>query len=74
MTNKVFRTTTLILGVIVIFSAFAASTALADAAGWSDRIVALNAAINPWLISAMVVWSAGEIIEAIHGQDFKPKA
>jgi hypothetical protein len=74
MTNKVFRTTTLFLGVMMIISAFATSNALADDAGWSDRILALNAAINPWLISAMVVWSAGEIIGAIHGQDSKPKA
>jgi hypothetical protein len=74
MTNKVFRTTTIFLGVMIIISAIATSNTLADDAGWSDRILALNAAINPWMISAMVVWSAGEIIGAIHGQDSKPKA
>jgi hypothetical protein len=45
-----------------------------DDASWADKFLAFNAAVNPWLISAMVVWSAGEIIGAIRGQDSKPKA
>ena len=74
MTSKTFRNTSLLLSLFVIISAVASSNVVGDDANWADRFLAFNAAVNPWLISVMVVWSAGEIIGAIHGQDSKLKA
>ena len=74
MTSRTFRNTSILLSVFILISAVASYSVTGDDGDWADRILAFNAAVNPWLISAMVVWSAGEIIGAIHGQDSKPKA
>ena len=74
MTNKKFRNTSLLLSVFIVISAFASYSVTGDDADWAEGILAFSAAVNPWLISSVVVWSAGEIIGAIQGQDSKPKA
>jgi hypothetical protein len=74
MTSKTFRNTSLLLSVFLIISAFVSFNVVGDDAGWADRFRAFNAAVDPWLITAVVVWSAAEIIRAIQGRDAKPKA
>ena len=74
MTNKKFRNTSIFFSVFILISALASYNVTGDDGNWAEGILAVNAAMNPWLISSVVVWSAGEIIGAIHGQDSKPKA
>ena len=74
LTSRTFRNTSLLLSFFIVISAFASYSVTGDDADWAEGILAFNAAINPWLISSVVVWSAGEIIGAIQGQDSKPKA
>lgn len=73
MTSKTFRNTSIGLIIFMMISAFASISVVGDDAGFAEKFLAFNAAVNPWLISAMVVWSAGEITGAIKGQDSKPK-
>ena len=62
--KQVFRTSTLIFGALVVVSVFAVSSTISDDASWGDRFIAFSVAVNPWMISAMIVWATGEIIGA----------
>lgn len=66
MSHKVFRNTSFLLAVFVIVSGFAASSNVGDGASWDERFIAFSSAAAPWIVSAMIVWAAGEIIKAIN--------
>jgi hypothetical protein len=65
--HKVFRNTSYVLIAVMVVAVFAANSIIGDDAGWADRFVAYTAAVNPWMISATIVWAAGEIIKAMSG-------
>jgi hypothetical protein len=65
--HKVFRNTSYVLIAVMGVAVFATNSIIGDDAGWADRFVAYTAAVNPWMISATIVWAAGEIIKAMSG-------
>jgi len=73
MTSKVFRNTSYVFLVLILIAAFAAESSVGDDAGFADRFLAYSPAVNPWIISAVIVWAAGEIIGAIRGRESEPK-
>jgi hypothetical protein len=65
--HKAFRNTSIALIAIMVVAVLAANSSVGDDAGWADRFLAYTAAVNPWMISATIVWAAGEIIKATTG-------
>ena len=72
MSHNVFRNTSYLLAVFVGVSAFAASSNVSDGASWDDRFLAFSSAVTPWMVSATIVWAAGEIIKAINERAAQP--
>lgn len=66
---RAFRITSYVLIAFMVIALFAATDSVGDDAGWADRFVAYSAAVNPWLISATIVWAAGEIVKAVSGAE-----
>lgn len=69
---RVFRNTSFLLAVMIVVSGFAASSNVGDGASWDERILAFSSAAAPWIVSAMIVWAAGEIIKAINERPGQP--
>ena len=67
--EKVFRTSTYVLIALMVITMFAADNSIPDGAEWSDRFLAYSEAIAPWLVSAVIVWAAGEIVRAVRPSD-----
>lgn len=72
VSHKIFRNTSYVLAVFVIVSAFAASSNVGDGASWDERFLAFSSAVAPWIVSATIVWAAGEIIKAINERAAQP--
>ena len=67
--EKLFRRTEYVLLAMMVIVSIAAGNSVPDGAEWSDRILAYSSAVAPWLVSAMIVWAAGEIVKAIRSGD-----
>jgi hypothetical protein len=67
--ERVFRTSTYVLVAVMVIASIAAENSVPDGAEWSDRFLAYSSAVAPWLVSAMIVWAAGEIVKAIRSGD-----
>jgi hypothetical protein len=63
--HKVFRNSSIVLGVFTIVAVIAAHDQIPDGASWSARYLAAGSAMAPWFISSMIVWAAGEIIKVM---------
>jgi hypothetical protein len=67
--HRVFRTTTIMYGVLAMVAAYAAVDQVPDGASWSIKFLAVGSGIAPWLIASMIIWAAGEIIKVMKGAD-----
>ena len=66
--GRVFRNSSYALVAMIVVLGFAVDSTLPDGADWAERLVAWSSAVAPWLVSAMIVWAAGEIVKAIRYQ------
>ena len=70
MPSKVFRNTTYVAMVFIVMTGIAASNTVPDGADWDVKFIAFSSAVTPWMVTAMIVWAAGVIVEAINrGRD-----
>jgi hypothetical protein len=68
--SKVFRNTTYVAMVFIVMTCIAASNTVPDGADWDVKFIAFSSAVTPWMVTAMIVWAAGVIVEAINrGRD-----
>jgi hypothetical protein len=67
--HKVFRTTTVVFGVLAIVAAFAAVDQFPDGASWFLQFLAVGSAMTPWMIALMIVGAAGEIVKVFKGAE-----
>jgi len=70
VSSKVFRNTTYVAMVFIAMTGIATSNTVPDGAGWDVRFMAFSSAVTPWMVTAMLVWATGVIVEAINrGRD-----
>lgn len=67
--DKVFRNSTYGLMAFMVIAFIASENSMPDGAEWSDRFLAYSSAVAPWLVSAVIVWAAGEIVKALRPED-----